>query len=194
MVINTFTKITPVWRYLKCPLQDYIHGMKILDLVLVTLLTLAFHQKYKVIILIMFPHRIIELFELGRAFRGHLVQLFCNEKGYLQVDQAAQSPVKPDLDCLQGWGFKQLWRVKATTGHVWTMITPAYWKAPDSIMSQTVPLSLDKGSKEQHSVVFSDFPLWTGEQNAFPMSSLANSILLSLYLKSWHGKQTDLPS
>ncbi|KAK4816838.1 hypothetical protein QYF61_023902 [Mycteria americana] len=32
----------------------------------------------------------------------------CNEQGHLQLDQAAQSPIQPDLECLQGWGIYHL--------------------------------------------------------------------------------------
>ena len=34
--------------------------------------------------------------------KGHLVQLSCSEEGHLQLQQAAQSPVQPDLERLQG--------------------------------------------------------------------------------------------
>jgi len=44
--------------------------------------------------------RITELFELEITFKGHLVQLPCNELGHLQLDQGAQSPVQSDLECL----------------------------------------------------------------------------------------------
>ena len=36
--------------------------------------------------------RIIKSFELEGTFNGQLVQLPCNEKGHLQLHQAAQSP------------------------------------------------------------------------------------------------------
>ena len=32
-------------------------------------------------------HRIIELFELEVTFKGHLIQLLCNEQGHLQLHQ-----------------------------------------------------------------------------------------------------------
>jgi len=44
-------------------------------------------------------HRTIEWFGLEGTFKGHLVQLPCNEQGYLQLDQVAQS----DLACFQEW-------------------------------------------------------------------------------------------
>ena len=47
--------------------------------------------------------RITELFELEGTLKGHLVQLPCSEQGHLQLHQAAQSPVQPDLQCLKGW-------------------------------------------------------------------------------------------
>ena len=50
-------------------------------------------------------HRIIELFEFEGTLKGHLVQLPCTEQGHLQLDQVAQSPIQPDLECLQGWGI-----------------------------------------------------------------------------------------
>ena len=40
-----------------------------------------------------------ELFELEGTLKGHLVQLPCNEQEHLQLDQGAQSPVQPDLEC-----------------------------------------------------------------------------------------------
>jgi len=47
-------------------------------------------------------HRITESFELEGALKGHLVQLSYNECGHLQLYQVAQSPIQPDLECLQG--------------------------------------------------------------------------------------------
>jgi len=38
---------------------------------------------------------------LEGTFKGHLVQCPCNEQGGLQLDQIAQSPVQPDLECFQ---------------------------------------------------------------------------------------------
>ena len=52
--------------------------------------------------------RIIELFELEGTLESDRVQLSCNEQGHLQLDQVAQSPVQPDLECLQGQGFYHL--------------------------------------------------------------------------------------
>ena len=52
--------------------------------------------------------RIIELFEMEGILKGHLVQPPCNEQGHPQVDQVAQSPIQPDLGCLQGWGIHHL--------------------------------------------------------------------------------------
>ena len=49
--------------------------------------------------------RIIECFGWEGTFRGHLAQPPCNEKGHLQLDQVAQSPVQPGLECFQGWGL-----------------------------------------------------------------------------------------
>ena len=53
-------------------------------------------------------HRIIEWFELEGTFKGHLVQPPCHEQGHLPLDQVAQSPVQPDLECSQGWGIHHL--------------------------------------------------------------------------------------
>ena len=41
-------------------------------------------------------YRTIELFNLEGTHKSHLVQLPCNEWGYLQLDHVAQSPVQPD--------------------------------------------------------------------------------------------------
>jgi len=48
-------------------------------------------------------HRIIECFGLEGTFRDHLAQPPCTEQGHLQLDQVAQSPVQPGLECFQGW-------------------------------------------------------------------------------------------
>jgi len=53
-------------------------------------------------------HRIIECFGLEGTFRGHLAQPTCSEQGHLQLDQVAQSPVQPGLECFQGWGLHYL--------------------------------------------------------------------------------------
>jgi len=45
---------------------------------------------------------------LEGTFKGHLVQLPCNKYGHLQLDQVAQSPVQPGLECFQGWGIYHL--------------------------------------------------------------------------------------
>jgi len=42
-------------------------------------------------------HRIMEQFGLGGTSTGPLVQPPCSEQEHLQLDQAAQSPVQPDL-------------------------------------------------------------------------------------------------
>jgi len=47
-----------------------------------------------------YSHRPLELFELERTFKGHLVQLRCNEQGHLQLDQISQIPFQPDHECL----------------------------------------------------------------------------------------------
>lgn len=43
----------------------------------------------------------MELFELEGTFKGHLVQLPCNEQRHLQLNEVAQSPVQPNLESLQ---------------------------------------------------------------------------------------------
>jgi len=45
---------------------------------------------------------------LEGIIKGHLVPLLRNEQGHTQLDQAAQSPIQPDLECLQGWGIHYL--------------------------------------------------------------------------------------
>ncbi len=55
-------------------------------------------------------HRITEpqnhrIAQVGRDFKGHQVQLPCNEQGHLQLDQVAQIPILLDLECLQGQGI-----------------------------------------------------------------------------------------
>jgi len=53
-------------------------------------------------------HRTIELFELEGTFKGHLVQLPCNEQGTPPAPPGAQSPVQPHLECLQEQGTLHL--------------------------------------------------------------------------------------
>jgi len=40
----------------------------------------------------------------------NLDQIPCSEQGHLQLDQVAQSPIQPDLECLQGQGIHQISR------------------------------------------------------------------------------------
>jgi len=47
-------------------------------------------------------NRTIECFGLEGTFRGHLAQPPCSEQGHLPLDEAAQSPVQPGLECFQG--------------------------------------------------------------------------------------------
>ena len=50
----------------------------------------------------------MQWFGLEGTFKGHLGQDPCNEKAHLQLDQVAQSPVRPDLEGSQGWGIYHL--------------------------------------------------------------------------------------
>jgi len=43
--------------------------------------------------------RIIECFGLEETVRGDLAQHPCSEQGHLQLDEVAQSPVQPGLEC-----------------------------------------------------------------------------------------------
>ena len=47
----------------------------------------------------------IEWFGLEGTFKGCLAQIPDNKQGHLQLDQVAQSPIQPDLQCFQGWGI-----------------------------------------------------------------------------------------
>jgi len=42
---------------------------------------------------------------LEGTFNIHLVQFPCNKQGHLPLGKVAQSPIQPDLECLQGWGI-----------------------------------------------------------------------------------------
>ena len=53
-------------------------------------------------------YRIIESFGLEGTPRGHLVQPPRSEQGHCYLDQVAQSPVQPGLQCFQGWGLHYL--------------------------------------------------------------------------------------
>lgn len=46
-----------------------------------------------------------ELFELEGTAKGYLVHIPSSEQGYPLLDEGAESPVQPDLENLQGWGF-----------------------------------------------------------------------------------------
>jgi len=50
----------------------------------------------------------MELFELEGTLKGHLAQLPLTKQLYLQLDQVAQSPVQPDLECHQEQGIHHL--------------------------------------------------------------------------------------
>jgi len=50
-------------------------------------------------------HSIMECFGLEGTFRGHIVQTHCSKHRYLQLDQVAQSPIQPDLECFHRWGL-----------------------------------------------------------------------------------------
>jgi len=56
----------------------------------------------------MLDSRIIEYFGLEGTFKGHLVQPPCNKQEHLPLDQVAQSPIQPDLECFQGWSIYHL--------------------------------------------------------------------------------------
>ena len=53
-------------------------------------------------------HGIIKCFGLEVTFSGHIDHPPCSEQGHLQLDQVAQSPVQPGLECFQGWGLHYL--------------------------------------------------------------------------------------
>ena len=50
----------------------------------------------------------IESLELEGTFKGHLVQLPCNEQGRVQPHQVAQGLIQPRLESLQGWGIHHI--------------------------------------------------------------------------------------
>jgi len=51
-------------------------------------------------------HTIIQCFGWEGTFRDHLDQPSGREQqGHLQLQQVAQSPVQPDLECFKGWGL-----------------------------------------------------------------------------------------
>jgi len=56
-------------------------------------------------------HRIMES-QNNLGLKGPLkvnwFQTTCNEQGHLALDQVAQSPIQPDLECFQGWGIYHL--------------------------------------------------------------------------------------
>ena len=52
-----------------------------------------------------FENRIMESLELEGTFKGHLVQLLCNEQAHPRLSQAAQRPLQPSLEGLQEQGY-----------------------------------------------------------------------------------------
>ncbi|KAK4830138.1 hypothetical protein QYF61_008565, partial [Mycteria americana] len=56
----------------------------------------------------------LETFKNALGWKGPLKVIQsnspCSEQGHLQLDQVAQGPVQPDLECLQGWGIYHLSR------------------------------------------------------------------------------------
>ena len=61
----------------------------------------------------------IAWFGLEGTFRGYLS---CSEQGHLQLDQVAQSPVQPGLECFQGKSRDPL--IPHLEGDFWGVITP----------------------------------------------------------------------
>ncbi|KAK4814330.1 hypothetical protein QYF61_014844 [Mycteria americana] len=58
-------------------------------------------------------HRIIEsqnhrMLWIGRNLYRPSSPTPLQEQGHLQLDQVAQSPIQPDLECFQGWGLRYL--------------------------------------------------------------------------------------
>jgi len=43
-----------------------------------------------------------------RDFKAHLVPAPCHGQGCHTVDQAAQGPIQPGFECLQGWSICNL--------------------------------------------------------------------------------------
>jgi len=83
-------------------------------------------------------HRITESFELEGTLRGHLVQLPCNEQGHLQFHQVNQSPIQPDLECLQGWDINH-----PTLGNMFQCCTTLIIKNFFLISSLNLPFYLE---------------------------------------------------
>ena len=82
--------------------------------------------------------RITESFGVGRDLKVRLIELICNERGYLQLNQIAQSLIQPDLECLQpGKG-----------------LPPSLWAACSSSS-----LSLSWKTSYLHRIVWNYFPL-----------------------------------
>ena len=48
------------------------------------------------------------MFWVGRDFERSSSPNPCSEQGHLQLDQVAQSPVQPGLECFQVWGLHSL--------------------------------------------------------------------------------------
>ncbi|KAK4831029.1 LOW QUALITY PROTEIN: hypothetical protein QYF61_014917 [Mycteria americana] len=84
----------------------------------------------------------------------------CNEQGHLQLDQVAQSPIQPELECFQGWGIY----------HLSGQPVPAAIRSPWSLLFSRLnkPNSLSLSSYERCSSSRITFvaPLWTRSNRA----------------------------
>ena len=61
--------------------------------------------------------RIIESFKLEGTFKGHPVQLPCNEQTHVQLYQVAQGLIQPHLQSVQGWGNNHIFRQPVPVPH-----------------------------------------------------------------------------
>ena len=68
---------------------------------------------------------IIESLELEGTLEDRLVPLPSNDQGHPQLDQVAQSPIQPDLQCLQGQGIHLLSGQPVPVPHQLTPLDPS---------------------------------------------------------------------
>lgn len=69
---------------------------------------LEYIYKFSMARTIVVVYKIMKWFELEVTFKGHVVQLPCNEQGHLSLEQVTKSSIQPGLEYSLGLGMHQL--------------------------------------------------------------------------------------
>jgi len=110
-------------------------------------------------------HRIISL-ELEGVFKGHLVQLPCNEQGHPELDQVAQILIKPHLECFLGWGIHHTSQQPVPVPHHPRCERPFPYVQPKSTFFKpetisSCPITTDSTAPQYHtSMALEDLQGW----------------------------------